>query len=200
MAELEQDDEPQAESTASLLIRARAGDEPARERLTSRYLSILSRWAHGRVPIAARDLVDTDDLVQSALIRALNNLQSFELRGEGAFLAYLRQILLNKIRDQARRARRRPEHVDLNESIEASDGRSPLEEAIGSERLRDYEAALAQLSDAQREAVILRLEMGMRYREIAEAVDAPTANAARALVGRGMVNLAGLMRNHHDDE
>jgi hypothetical protein len=48
--------------------------------------------------------------------------------------------------------------------------------------------------------VILRLEMGMRYREIAEAVDAPTANAARALVGRGMVNLAGLMRNHHDDE
>jgi RNA polymerase sigma-70 factor (ECF subfamily) len=90
--------------------------------------------------------------------------------------------------------------VDLNESIEASDGRSPLEEAIGSERLRDYEAALAQLSDAQREAVILRLEMGMRYREIAEAVDAPTANAARALVGRGMVNLAGLMRNHHDDE
>jgi RNA polymerase sigma-70 factor (ECF subfamily) len=200
MAELEEDGQPQAESTASLLIRARAGDEPARERLTSRYLSILSRWAHGRVPIAARDLVDTDDLVQSALMRALNNLQGFELRGEGAFLAYLRQILLNKIRDQARRARRRPEHVDLNDSIEAHGGRSPLEEAIGSERLRAYEAALAQLSDAQREAVILRLEMGMRYREIAEAVDAPTANAARALVGRGMVNLAGLMRNHHDDE
>ncbi|MGH7741939.1 MAG: RNA polymerase sigma factor [Candidatus Eiseniibacteriota bacterium] len=197
MAEIEADGDS-IESTASLLMRARDGDAPAREQLTSRYLGILGRWAHGRVPRAARDLVDTDDLVQSALVRALNNLDRFEPRGEGAFLAYLRQILLNKIRDQARRARRRPEHVELEDASAASNGRSPLEEAIGQERLRAYEEALAQLGESQREAVILRIELGMRYREIAEALSTPTANSARALVGRALVNLARIMKDHHE--
>ena len=196
MAEFEERDDDGSESTASLLMRARGGDAPAREQLTGRYLAILTRWAHGRVPRAARDLVDTADLVQSALVRALNHLDHFEPRGEGAFLAYLRQILLNKIRDQARRARRRPEHVELDESIDAPDNRSPLEEAIGREHLRAYEAALERLGDSQREAVILRIELGLRYREIAEAVGAPTANSARALVGRALVNLARSMRDH----
>jgi RNA polymerase sigma-70 factor (ECF subfamily) len=186
------------ESTASLLMRVRQGDAPARERLAGRYMSMLARWAHGRLPRAARDLVDTDDLVQSTLIRAFNHLDSFQPRGEGAFLAYLRQILLNQIRDESRRARRRPEHVDLDESAEINGARSPLEETIGRERLERYEASLARLGEGQREAVILRLEMGMRYRDIAESLNVPTANAARALVGRGLVNMARMMRDHHD--
>lgn len=188
------------ESTATLLVRARNGDVPAREHLAARYLQLLGRWAHGRLPNAARDLVDTDDLVQVTLVRALQNLENFEHRGEGAFLAYLRQILLNQIRNEARRARRRPEHVELSEALDGSLQPSPLEDAIGSDRLRDYEAALSRLGDAQREAVILRLELDMRYREIAEALEVPTANAARALVGRGIVHLARLMRDHHEPE
>jgi len=192
------DQEVVTESTASLLMLVKAGDRAARERLCDRYLAILGRWAHGRLPLAARDLVDTDDLVQSTLVRALNHVDHFEPRREGAFLAYLRQILLNQIRDHARRARRRPAHVELNESTEAVFGRTPLEEAIGQERLKAYEAALQQLGEAQRLAVMLRLEMGLRYREIAEALDTPTANAARSLVGRGMVHLARLMRDHHE--
>jgi len=187
-------------STASLLIRARSGDAPAREALATRYIKMLGRWAHGRVPHTARDLIDTDDLVQQTLVRAFNNLEGFESRGEGAFVAYLRQILLNQIRDQSRRAKRRPEHVELDESYEESRSESPLEQAIGRDRLRDYEAALARLGEGQRHAVILRLEMGMRYREIAEALDIPNANAARSLVGRGMANIAGLMRDHHEAE
>lgn len=200
MADLEAIEDDGTESTASLLLLVRNGDSPARERLAGRYLVMLRRWAHGRVPRGARDLVDTDDLVQSTLVRALNRIGSFEPRGEGAFLAYLRQILLNQIRDESRRARRRPEHVELDDTVHVGGGRSPLEETIGRDRLERYEAALAQLGDGQREAVILRLEMGMRYREIAEAVNVPTANAARALVGRGMVNLARLMREHHETE
>ena len=198
MSELEESD-TSIESTASLLLKARQGDAPARERLASRYLALLTRWARGRTPRAARDLVDTDDLVQSTLIRAFNRLDSFEARGEGAFLAYLRQILLNQIRDESRRARRRPEHGELDERI-AGSWRSPLEEAIGSERLERYEASLESLGDGQREAVMLRLEMGMRYRDIAESLELPTANAARALVGRGLIKLARLMRDQHEPE
>ena len=49
-----------------------------------RYLPRLSRWASGRLPRWARDLSDTDDLVQDTLIRSVANLGHFEARGEGA--------------------------------------------------------------------------------------------------------------------
>lgn len=191
-------EESTLESTASLLIRARQGDSPAREELAARYIALLKGWAHGRLPFAARDLVDTDDIVQSAIMRGLNNLGTFEPRGEGAFLGYLRQILLNQIRDEARRAKRRPPHVELDPDVDATGALSPLDHVIGRERRERYETALGQLGETQREAVFLRLELGMRYRDIAEALNVPSANAARALVGRGMVHLARLMRDHHE--
>ena len=47
-----------ADSTQQLLHRIRAGDDAARERLLARYLPMLRRWAHGRLPSYARDLGD----------------------------------------------------------------------------------------------------------------------------------------------
>src|SRR5690349_5962232 len=72
-------------STEALLARIRGGDTDARETLLARYVTGLRRWAHGRLPTAARDLVDTDDLVQSTLYRALAHVEEFDNRGEGAF-------------------------------------------------------------------------------------------------------------------
>lgn len=180
------------ETTGALLIRARGGDVRARDQLAARYLSALKRWAHGRLPMAARDLVDTDDVVQSALYRAMTRLEHFENRGDGAFLAYMRQILLNQIRDEARRARRRPEHDELPEDLSTGES-SPLEQLIGREKLMHYEQSLARLIPTQREAVILRLELGLRYREIAEAMGLPSGNAARLVTARGLVHLAAEM-------
>jgi len=183
------------ETTATLLMRVRTGEAAAREQLATRYLASLRRWAHGRLPASTRDLVDTDDLVQTTLMRALNRAREFEPRREGAFVAYIRQILLNQIRDEARRGRRRPEHVELTGEVEAKD-RSLLDQGIGRQNMENYELALAKLPERQREAVILRVEMGYRYREIAEAMDLDTANGARKLVARGLVQLAEIMRGH----
>src|SRR5262245_9691190 len=97
------------ESTQELLGRIRGGDAAARERLIARYLPALQKWAHGRLPARARNLTLTDDLVQESLIRALSHLEGFEPRRPGAFLAYLRQILLNQVRDEIRKTDRRPE-------------------------------------------------------------------------------------------
>ena len=58
-------------------------------------------------------MVDTDDLVQVAVLRALNKVGRFEPHREGAFLAYLRRILLNAVRDEIRRVARRPGMEDL---------------------------------------------------------------------------------------
>ncbi len=184
------------ESTAILLERVRAGDSPARERLVARFLPILRRWASGRLPGHARSLADTDDLVQVSLLRALDRVDDFEAHREGAFLAYLRRILLNSIRDEIRRASRRP-NDPLDDHELSSPEPSMLEKQIGREAMESYEAALAQLTEAQQEAVLMRLEFGYSYPQIAEAMGRGTQpNAARMLVARALVLLAEAMDAH----
>jgi RNA polymerase sigma factor (sigma-70 family) len=180
------------DSTVSLLARFRAGDETARDRLLSRYLPVLRRWAHGRLPSHARQLADTDDLVQITLIRALNHMESFEPSREGAFLLYLRRILMNALRDEIRRSRLRPSSGEPEAGI-PDPGRSALEELIGNETIDRYEAALAELTEEQREAVVLRIEFDFKHEQIAQAIGKPTANAARMLVSRALLRVAETM-------
>src|SRR5690606_18780218 len=134
-----------ADSTQQLLHRIRAGDAHARERLLARYLPMLRRWAHGRLPTHARDLGDTEDLVQATVLRTLGQLDRFEYEGGGCFLGYLRHVLLNVLRNEIRRSSTRSGSVELSDALADGDAVSPLEAAVGRERLRRYEGALAAL-------------------------------------------------------
>jgi len=187
--------ESDIESTARLLERARGGDPTARDDLVARYLPMLRRWSHGRLPRAAREIADTDDIVQVALIKALNKIEGFVPRREGAFLAYLRTTVLNSIRDELRRVARRPRRESLDRDMTAPEP-SLVERAIGREMLDAYEAALSDLPEEHQEAVIMRVEFGYTYREIAEALGKPTANAARMTVSRALLRLAEGMDEH----
>ena len=180
------------ESTAVLLQRIRGGDEAARDRLLERYLPILRRWASGRLPAKARGFADTDDLVQITLVRVLKQLERFEPRHEGAFLAYLRRILINAMRDEIARAATRGQQEDLGDGLH-DPGPSPLESAIGRDVLDRYEAAFDRLGEEQQEAVFMRVEMGLSYEQIAEAAGMSTANAARMRVARALAQLAESM-------
>jgi RNA polymerase sigma-70 factor (ECF subfamily) len=180
-------------SSLELLRCARAGDEEAVQRLYLRYRSRLLTWSRGRLPGWARDAVDTEDLVQDILTRSLRHLQDFEYRNEGAFLAYLRQGLRNRVQDEIRRARRRPEQQSLEGREDPVDDAGALEETIGREALERYEKALAQLKEGDRQAIIARVEMGMSYAEVAAALEKPSPDAARMAVGRALSRLAELM-------
>jgi len=185
------------ESTATLLHLIRGGDEAARNRLFRRYLPLLQRWASGRLPSGARDQMDTNDLVQVTLLKALGKIGEFEPRHEGALLYYLRRSLLNQIRDQARRVKRRPEPAPVDENL--ADGRpSPLDDALRAEVLDRYDAALEKLTDAQRQAVVLRLEMGFTHAQVAEALEVSSPDAARMLTQRAVVRLAEEMGDLDD--
>jgi hypothetical protein len=59
------------EPTIELVARACGGDMPAMEALLQRCLPPLKRWAHGRLPPAARGRMDTGDLVQEAALHVL---------------------------------------------------------------------------------------------------------------------------------
>ncbi|HEV8376395.1 MAG TPA: sigma-70 family RNA polymerase sigma factor [Candidatus Polarisedimenticolia bacterium] len=185
------------ESTESLLRRVKKGEDAARDALLCRYLVPLRKWAHGRLPGHARDLLDTDDLVQDTLVRTLRHLTSFIPDGDGAFLAYMRRVLLNRIHDQVRRAGRRPGQLALTEYLPAGDP-SPLEDVIGCETLENYDLAMLSLPGHQQEAVMLRIEMGFSYEEIARSLGSPSPNAARMIVARALLKLAQVMKPAHE--
>ena len=182
-------DRPQLHSSLTLLERARAGDRVALESLIARYLPRLQRWASGRLPAWARDMAETQDLVQEALFQTFKRIERFEPRGEGALHAYLRQAILNRIREELRRAKRRPARSELDSAAE-DDARSPLAAAIGQEAIDRYERALARLRPEDRELVVARIELGYTNQEIADLLDKPTANAARMATERAVVRLA----------
>jgi len=181
------------DSTAALLSRLRAGDDKARDHLLARYRPILRRWAHRQLPAASRDLLDTSDLVQITLVRSLHRLEGFELRHEGALLAYLRQILRNLIRDEIRRVRRHPVQEAISEEL-ADGAPGPLEETLGRDAARRYETALGRLTPEEQEALLMSLEFGCTPREIASATGRPSPDAARVFVARALVRLANEMK------
>jgi RNA polymerase sigma-70 factor (ECF subfamily) len=184
------------DTTFDLVERAKSGDDDALNRLFTRFLPPLRRWASGRLPRWSRDLMDTDDLVQETVVRAVKRLDRFESRHEGALQAYLRQAVVNRIKDEIRRTKRGPAVTVLDDN--ASDrGTSPLEAAIGTEALERYEAALARLRPEEREAIVARVEMDGSYQDVAKALGKPSADAARMAVSRALLRLAEEMSDGH---
>jgi RNA polymerase sigma factor (sigma-70 family) len=183
---------PDAESTFSLVERVHRGDTDALERLMARHLVPLRRWARGRLPQWARSAEDTDDLVQDALLQTFKRLDAVEIRGPGALLAYLRQAVLNHVRNELRKKARRPGIDDLD-GFEIDPAPSPLEKTIGKEALERYEQAMASLKPEEREAIIGRVEMGYSYEELADALGKPSAEAARKAAKRALDRLVRAM-------
>lgn len=189
MPGLSRPDTPVSSSSLHLLRRARLGDHAALDLLLRRYVPRLKRWARGRLPAYARDLADTDDLVQDTFLKTLRAVGTFEPRHEGSFQAYLREALANRIRDEIRRVSRAPDLEAVDPDC-ATTELSPLETVIGAETVRRYETALAALRPDDREAIVTRFEMGHSFAEVALALNKPTANAARVAVSRAVLRLA----------
>src|SRR5687768_6783949 len=165
------------EPTIELVIRARAGDRLAVEALLQRCLPGLKRWAHGKLPAAARGSLDTGDLVQEAALHALRRLDVFEPRHVGAMQAYLRQSVINRIRDEVRRVTRHPAAESLSPD-HAADATSPLEAAIEAESYERYRQALSAMNPRHREVVVARVEMQGSLAEVAQRFGVRAGGAA----------------------
>jgi len=139
-------------------------------------------------------VADTDDLVQDTLLQTFKRIEDFEPRRVGALQAYLRQAVLNRVRDELRRKGRRPDSTDI-EGLELAGEESPLEEAIGREAVENYERALQRLKPEEREAIIAKVELGYSYEELAEALGKPSPDAARKAAQRALVRLAEEMKD-----
>jgi RNA polymerase sigma factor (sigma-70 family) len=169
------------EASLVLLERAQAGDREALELLFARYLSPLRRWASGRLPRWARDIADTQDLVQEVVLDTLKRLDLFEPQHDQALRAYLHRAVLNRVKNEFRRRASRPAPAPLEDSS-PDPGPSPHDLAVDHEQLERYEAALFRLAPIDREAIVSRLELGLTYDGRGDA-DRGYPDAAHAPVG-----------------
>ena len=180
---------PDLTTTRELIARGSAGERSARDELARRCLPVLQRWARGRLPRYGRDLSETDDLVQITLVRAFNNLETFDAQQRGAFLAYLRTVLLSCAKDEVRRTQRARQRLVLADSIRFHQAHGP-DTIAQLEDLEVFENAVNTLPEPKRSAVILRVELGLDYAAIAEELDCSSPNAARMMVQRALADLS----------
>ena len=139
-----------ANTTIKLLERARNGDQGALDQVFTREIPRLARWARGRLPRWARSGLDTDDLVQETVVQTLKRIDVFGYRADGALQAYLRQAIMNRIRNEIRRGSRHPSDQMLESGIQGSE-LSPLEALIGKETVETYDTAMDRLEPSERD-------------------------------------------------
>jgi RNA polymerase sigma factor (sigma-70 family) len=183
--------EPRSPTSSEMMLRARGGDSRAISALFRRHGSALRRWARGRLPRWARTVNDTADIVQDVLLQTFRRMDQFEDRGKGALQAYLRQAVVNRIRDEMRRVTRRPSD-DIDASVLEIPGRepSPLEMTLNAEEERRYKNGLATLTEDERLLVVGRMELHYNYAQLALISGRATPEAARLAVRRAVTKLA----------
>lgn len=157
---------------------------PQRERFERLAESCFSS-VYGTALRLTRDSEDAQDLAQEALVRAYEAFDRFDGRN---FKAWILRILTNLYINRYRRNQRVGGIASLDEETVAEPA-APVEEApdrqvfdhlLGSE----VEAALAQVPEVFRLAVVLSDLEGLSYDEIAEVTEAPVGTV-RSRIARG---------------
>ncbi len=162
---------PPAPSDEQLLARFAAGRRDALEELFRRYRAPAYRVAYRLLGHEA----DALDAVQEGFVKALTHLDSFQ--GRSTFKTWLLRVVSNAALDLGRqRGRREAVSLDAAEADGAESARLLVadDSARGLERAdlrRLLDAALATLSEAQRQTFVLHADVGLSYREVARAMD-----------------------------
>lgn len=159
----------------ALVERTQAGDSRAFDILVLKYqqriANLISRYL--------RDNVEVLDVTQDAFIKAYRALPGF--RGESAFYTWMYRIAINTVKNHLLAQNRRPPGEDIEvELAEQTDvgGKlretsTPEGELLSNEIADNVQAALDDLQEDLRTAIMLRELEGMSYEEIATAMACP---------------------------
>lgn len=178
----EEDSHPEGE--AELVARIRAGNPDAYAVLVERYQQQLYRYARGM----GLDPDTASDMVQESFIRAYGNLSRF--REDSRFSTWIHRILRNRCLDHLKSPRRNT--IPLDATLPGASEEDPgadLERASLREALND---ALSRLSDAHREAFLLKDFEGRSYRAMSEITGA-SISAMKMRVHRAREELRDLL-------
>ncbi|MBK8975879.1 MAG: sigma-70 family RNA polymerase sigma factor [Planctomycetes bacterium] len=145
---------------------------------------------------------EVEDIVQDALLQALQSFDPTRFATGGSVMRWLVTIAMNDVRDRARwRAVRRDLErlrTELASCLRDGAEAGPLANVHRSELERATDAALAALAPEDREALLLRCYEGLDAHELAEALGLRTPEAARARVHRARRRLEARLHRHLD--
>ena len=178
-------DAAQDASDEALLVAYGNGDVSAARilmlRLTPKLLGFAARMLRG-------DRAEAEDVAQEAMLRLWKIAPDWR-QGEAKVSTWLYRVVSNLCTDRLRRAR----SVDLDSIAEPEDDSASAEQDLQqAARNRALDAALAELPDRQRQAVVLRHIEGLSNPEIAQVMDIGV-EAVESLTARGKRALAALL-------
>jgi RNA polymerase sigma-70 factor (ECF subfamily) len=165
----------------TLIRRAKAGDCDAFAEIYDRHQPAIYRYIAYRV---STDAV-AEDLTSEVFVRLVDRIDDFTYRGR-PILAWLYTIARNLVNDHHRRNGRN-EIVPLDETLKAS---TPDPEGVAKDSL-DFDRcveALDQLTDGQREVIILKFLEGLDNQTVAQLLD-KSYGAVKALQHRGLASM-----------
>lgn len=144
-----------------LLIRFKRGSGDALCRIYSKYRLYLLKIAAGLL----HDISAAEDIVHDVFVRFAQSADSVKVNG--SLKAYLRTCVVNAVRNRIRGDQVRS-YVELSDAGPIADEQCSADKwAILNEESLRISAALAELPFEQREAVVMHLHGGMKFREIA---------------------------------
>jgi RNA polymerase sigma-70 factor (ECF subfamily) len=174
----------------ALVAAAQAGD--------TRALDSLLRRHYDRVHAVCRRIAgstrDADDAAQEAMISIVRGLPRFD--GRARFSTWAYRIATNAALDELRRRKRRPALHAVGDEREQPEPVDPLAERrlAGVTDRMSIDAALDELPEEFRTAVVLRDVADLDYAEIAEALGVPVGTV-KSRIARGRSQLAALLGN-----
>ena len=125
---------------------------------------------------------DTQDLVQEVLLRVRRGLATYQ---PGSMEGWLSRIATNAFLDDVRRRKRRPVDALPEDAERVLPGAAPADEALDAANLPDHvQKAVRELPPDYRAAVVLCDVVGLRYDEIAPALEVPIGTV-RSRIHRG---------------
>ena len=186
---------PTPDSTDRLLDDARAGAAGAVDKLLGEFRGPLRRIIDLRLDPAIARRVDASDIVQDVLLEANQRLVEYLKKPDMPFHLWLRHLAQDRIIDTHRRHRvaqrrsvdreqpiARPAWADESSvSLVAQlidSERTPTSEAIQQELLRKLTASIEQLSEDDRDVVLMRHHEGLSNQDVAKALDLTEAAAS----------------------
>ena len=191
--------DPGGRTLAELVRQAAEGNRDAADELVRRVVPHLRAVVHGRLKPGLRARLDTEDIVQTTLFVALQDLSHLEYRDDRAFLAWLSRIAERKIQMATRR------HLAARRDVRRERGRTGVSSAgalsqsvsdvVGvKEERRQVREVVNSLGRVDRKIVEMRGYHGLPYKEISVALGLPTADAARLRFLRALTRIRAAIR------
>jgi RNA polymerase sigma-70 factor (ECF subfamily) len=182
----------EAPDDRTLVTAAQAGDTAALEQLLRRHYDRI----HAVCRRIAGSTRDADDAAQEAMISIVRGLPRFDGRAQFSTWAY--RVATNAALDELRRRKRRPALHVVGDDQAQPDPVDPLAERrlSGVADRMSIDAALDELPEEFRAAVVLRDVADLDYAEIAETLGVPVGTV-KSRIARGRSQLAALLGNQH---